>query len=117
MFKGRKIKKLIEQYSQAEINNEDFEIISELESHGRSVIPHIIDTFQKRKLIPEKAKTLLERFSDNSTIDIIAPLIGDPYDEVRKVAKEMIINRWKINTHKRNIQVPYYNSEICICIN
>ena len=95
MFEVRKIKKLLVKYTEAETEKDELQIISELEQFGKSAVRYTIEAFQKRKLITEKAQFLLEKLCDNSRVEDIVPLIGEPYDEVRRVAKEMIIKRWR----------------------
>ena len=70
-------------------------IISELQQLGKPAVRHTIEAFQQRKLVPEKAQFLLGKLCDDSCIEDIVSLISVSYDEVRRVAKEMIIKRWK----------------------
>ncbi|MCK5226703.1 MAG: HEAT repeat domain-containing protein [Desulfobulbaceae bacterium] len=95
MFKGRKIRKLLEQYNAVGSPEGDKERFTELGDYGHSVIPYVIEAFQQRKLTSQKAATLLDKVCDDSCLKIMLPLLGDPYDEVRRVAKEMIIARWR----------------------
>jgi len=95
LFKGRKITKLLAQYAEPETKKDELHIISELQQLGKPAVRHTIEAFQQRKLVPEKAQFLLGRLCDDSCIEDIVPLISESYDEVRRVAKEMIIKRWK----------------------
>ncbi|MBW1676600.1 MAG: HEAT repeat domain-containing protein [Deltaproteobacteria bacterium] len=95
MFKGRKITKLLEKYAEADTKKGELQMVSELEQFGKPAVRHTIEAFQQRKLAPAKAQSLLEKLCDDSSIEDIVPLIGESYDEVRRVAKEMIIKRWK----------------------
>jgi HEAT repeat protein/class 3 adenylate cyclase len=95
LFEVRKIKKLLVKYAEAETEKDELQIISELEQFGKSAVRYTIEAFQKRKLIAEKAQFLLEKLCDNSCVEDIVPLIGESFDEVRRVAKEMIIKRWR----------------------
>jgi len=95
LFKGRKITKLLAQYAESETKKDELHIISELQQLGKPAVRHTIEAFQQRKLVPEKAQFLLGRLCDDSCIEDIVPLISVSYDEVRRVAKEMIIKRWK----------------------
>jgi HEAT repeat protein len=95
LFKGRKITKLLEKYSEADTKKAESQIVSELEQFGKPAIQHTIEAFQQRKLVPEKAQVLLGKLCDDSCMEDIVPLINESYDQVRRVAKEMIIKRWK----------------------
>lgn len=95
MFKKRKIKNLIENIAHAETKKEEQKILSDLSQIGVSSIEYVIEAFQKRKLIPSKARFLLDELCDDSSLNDIITLIGNPYDEVRRAAKNMIINRWR----------------------
>ena len=95
MFKGRKITKLLEKYAQADTKKAESQIVSELEQFGKPAVRHTIEAFQQRKLVPEKAQVLLGKLCDDSCMEDIVPLINESYDQVRRVAKEMIIKRWK----------------------
>ena len=95
MFKGRKIKKLLEQYAEAGTNGDDSKIISELKQLGKPALQDVIEAFQRRALDPDKAQYLLEKITDDSNMDDILPLIGGSNSELRRVAKEMVHNRWK----------------------
>lgn len=95
MFKGRKITKLLEKYAEADTKKAESQIVSELEQFGKPAVRHTIEAFQQRKLVPEKAQVLLGKLCDDSCMEDIVPLISESYDEVRRVAKEMIIKRWK----------------------
>jgi HEAT repeat protein len=95
LFKGRKITRLLEKYSEADTKKAESQIVSELEQFGKPAIQHTIEAFQQRKLVPEKAQVLLGKLCDDSCMEDIVPLINESYDQVRRVAKEMIIKRWK----------------------
>lgn len=93
-FKGRKIKKLLDQYAAADTNQAEQQIISELAQFGDSAIAPILEAFQHHRFSSQKVQILLDAICDDTSLPIIVPLIGDPYDEVRRIAKEMIIKRW-----------------------
>jgi len=95
LFKRRKIKNLLLKYAEEETPIKDSEIISELKHGGKYAIRYTIEAFQQRKIISDKAKFLLEKLCDNSCVEDIVSLIGDPYDEVRRISKKMIIKRWR----------------------
>ena len=106
MFKGRKIKNLLVKYTEIEAPIDDPKLIPEIERFGESAIRHIIEAFQQRKLAPVKAQFLLEKLCDDSFVETIVSLIGDPYDEVRRFAKEMIIKRYKTSS------IPFLIEEV-----
>lgn len=93
-FKGRKIKNLLENYKSPDVILKDYEFIKEFEEFGVQSVEYIIEFFQQKKLPAAKAHFLLEKFADDSCQELILPLIGDPFDEVRRVAKEMIRQKW-----------------------
>lgn len=93
-FKGRRIKNLLENYKSPDVILKDYEILKEFDEFGVQNIEFIIEFFQQKKLPASKAQFLLEKFADDSSKDLILPLIGDPFDEVRRVAKEIIKKRW-----------------------
>ena len=115
MFKAKKIKKLVEKYNDAENQKEEQEIISELQPHGKPAVQHAIEAFQKRSLIPDKAQSLLESLCDDSCVEDIVPLISDHYHEVRRLAKEMILNRWRKAASPQLIE--YLSSSDLYCRN
>ncbi|MCB2181736.1 MAG: HEAT repeat domain-containing protein [Desulfobulbaceae bacterium] len=94
LFKSRKIRNLLDKYKSPDIKEKNREIVSELEKFGTEAIQYIIEFFQQRKLPSSKAQYLLEKLSDDSSQEIFIDLIGDPFDEVRRVAKEIIRQRW-----------------------
>ncbi len=94
-FEGRKIKKLLGQYIAAKTNTDEFSVLSELEKFGKSALKHTIEAFQQKRLTAEKAQRLLKKICDDSALKDIVSLLGEPYDEVRRVAKEMIMKRWE----------------------
>lgn len=106
MFKGRKINTLLKKYAEVEGPTEDKQIVTELKQIGPSAIQHIIKTFQQRMLIPEKAQFLFEKLCDDSNVKTFVSLLGDSYDEMRRIAKEMIIKRW------RKASLPYLIKEL-----
>ncbi|MCM1988352.1 NAD(+) synthase [Oceanirhabdus seepicola] len=73
-----------------------------------------------RDLIQKEPSDGLSGVSDEENLgfsyEVLDKFIRVGVCEDKKI-KEIIKNRWKINNHKRNIQVPHYNSEISICIN
>lgn len=93
----------------------------------------ILSTFTKREvvkigeyldlpeeLVKKKPSDGLSGLSDEDNLgfsyEVLDKFIRCGICEDEKV-KEVIRDRWKINSHKRDIQVPHYNSEISICIN
>lgn len=94
-FEGRKIKKLLGQYIAAETNIDELTVLSDLEKFGKSALKHTIEAFQQKRLTAEKAQRLLKKICDDSDLKDFVLLLGEPYDEVRRVAKEMIMKRWE----------------------
>ena len=100
MFESRKIKRLIQEYSEVETEKVGSQMISELEKFGNVAVQHTIEAFGQGRLTPEKAQSLLERLCDDSSVESIVSLISDPHGEVRRVSKELIIKRkgwWKFS--------------------
>ncbi len=93
LFKSRKIKKLLDQCKASE-NKPDAQLTSELKQFGKLAVNCIIEYFQQKRLSSQYAEFLLNKTCDDSCLELINPLLGDPYDEVRRVAKQMIIKRW-----------------------
>lgn len=93
MFEGRKIKKLLNEYAEVDTGENGQRLVSDLAEFGEEAVQYTIESFRQRKLDPEKAQFLMEKLCDESCIEILVPLIRDPYGEVRRVAKEMIINK------------------------
>ncbi len=93
-FKSKKIKKLLEEYKSPEIKENDPKLISNIEEYGIEAIKILIEFFQQKKITPAKAQFLFEKLCDETCPEIIIPLIGDSYDEVRRVAKELIRKKW-----------------------
>jgi len=94
LFEGRKINKLLEQFRTSEDKLQKVEIISELQGYGMVAFKRTIDAFQHRKITSSDAQFILGKLCNDSCLDIMVMLIGDPYDEVRRVAKELIVKRW-----------------------
>ena len=94
MFEGRKINKLLEKFSAAGNKPDDHQIISDLKRYGKIAVLKTLDAFQHKRLNPLQAQLLLDKLCDETHLEIIVPLIGDPYDAVRRLAKEMIFKRW-----------------------
>ena len=87
LFKGRKIRSLLDKYISPDISEKNREIISELEKLGPDVFKFTVEYFQHRKLTPAKALYLFEKLTDDSSQEAFLDLLGDPYDEMRRVAK------------------------------
>jgi HEAT repeat protein/class 3 adenylate cyclase len=95
LFKKKRIRTLIERYGEVESQKEELQILLELKQAETYSIQFVIEAFQKRQLLPAKAKVLLENLCDNSSVNDIVALIGDSNDEVRRVAKELIVSKWR----------------------
>lgn len=94
LFKSRKIKSLLDEYKSPDVDEKSREIVAELEKFGPAAIKYVLEYFQQRKLTPAKGRYLLEKLADDSDKETFFELIGDPYDEVRRVAKDIIRKRW-----------------------
>jgi len=95
LFKGKKIKKLIEQYAFDETGKADPYCMAEFERFGRQAVPYVIEAFQRRKIIRPEAQYLLEKLSNHSQLFDFIQLLGNSYNEIRHVAKEIIEKRWR----------------------
>jgi len=93
-FKGSRIKKLVARYGAATDPKEEARLRAELGDSADEAIHQVIDAFQQRRLTAGKAQALLENLCTDDHLPLIADLIGDPYDEVRRVAKELLAKRW-----------------------
>ncbi|MDH3454789.1 MAG: HEAT repeat domain-containing protein, partial [Desulfuromonadales bacterium] len=94
MFTGFKVKKLLNKYAAAETSQQDTAIIADLKEIGHAAVCATIEAFQQKKIPSGKAQFLLDKICDESSLEEIVPLIGDPYDEVRRVSKELIAKKW-----------------------
>ncbi|KJR43315.1 PBS lyase HEAT domain protein repeat-containing protein [Candidatus Magnetoovum chiemensis] len=101
MFEGRKIKKLIAKYSLAAGEKEENKLINEIKTFEKIAFHYSIEAFKKRELTPAKGQMLIEALSDADNIEEILPLIGDTYDEIRRVVKEIVAKKWKTKS------IPY----------
>lgn len=93
-FAGRKIKKLIDEFAIAISAEDESQAFSELIAYGKQAVKLTVESFQNRRLTSQKAQKLLDRLCDDSCLDEFILLIGDPFDEVRRVAKEIIVKRY-----------------------
>ena len=94
MLTGFKIKKLVSKYAAPGTSTRDSSIVADFKEIGKPAILAAIEAFQQQKLTALKALFLLGEVCDQSYLKEIVPLIGDPYDEVRSVAKELIAKNW-----------------------
>ncbi|MEW6595000.1 MAG: HEAT repeat domain-containing protein [Thermodesulfobacteriota bacterium] len=93
-FKGSKAKKLVARYATATDAKEEGQLRAELAASGEEALRQVIDAFQQRRLTAGKAQALLEALCADADLPRLVDLIGDPYDEVRRVAKELLAKRW-----------------------
>ena len=94
LLTGFKVKKLIAKYAAPGTPIQDAATVADLKEIGEPAIQAAIEAFQQKKITPEKAYFLLGKICDKSSLGLIVPLIGDPYDEVRRVTKELIATTW-----------------------
>ena len=95
MFKGKKIKNLLLKLEAADSRQEESILLSEIEHFGKSAVNPVVEVLRARSLSSEKAEALFEKLCDDSCVEIIVPLIGDSYRELRRIAREMILKRWR----------------------
>ncbi|HSR36890.1 MAG TPA: HEAT repeat domain-containing protein [Desulfurivibrionaceae bacterium] len=93
-FKGSKVKKLVARYATATDSKEEGQLRAELADAGDDALRQVIEAFQQRRLTAGKAQALLDALCADAHQPQIVELIGDPYDEVRRVAKELLAKRW-----------------------
>ena len=94
LFTGFKIKKLLAKYAADGTPQQDTAIIADLKEIGQAAVRATIEGFQNKKIPAGKAQFLLTKICDESSLEEIVALLGDPYDEVRRVAKELIADKW-----------------------
>jgi len=94
LFDSFKIKKLLGRYAAAPTGQQEEELLAELKKFGPPAVRATIEAFQQKKIAALKAQYLLTKICSESSMEEIVPLIGDPYDEVRRVAKEITIQKW-----------------------
>ncbi len=100
LFKGKKIRKLLDEYKSPKVKQKNPGFLKELKQFGSDAVKFIIEAFQQRRLPASKAHYLLENLCDATCQELILPLIGDPSDEVRRVAKEMVKRHWAKSSYK-----------------
>ena len=94
LFTGFKVKKLLAKYAAAETSPQDSSIVADLKEIGQAAVRAAIEGFQTKRIPAGKAQYLLNKICDENSLDDIIPLLGDPYDEVRRAAKELIADKW-----------------------
>ena len=90
MFKGRKIKKVIDKFEEVDIRDYT-QAISELKKLGKSATQYVLKEFPQRKLDPEKVQLILDQLCDQSDVEELVSLLGDSFHEVRRVMKNILI--------------------------
>ncbi|MBF0319409.1 MAG: HEAT repeat domain-containing protein [Nitrospirae bacterium] len=95
MFEGSKIKKLIAQLNEAKTESAQTQAATELLTYGRSAYTRVIDAFRNRKLHQPRAKLILFKLCDASYLQDVLQLIGEPYEEIRRTAKELILKVYR----------------------
>ncbi|MBF0553550.1 MAG: HEAT repeat domain-containing protein [Nitrospirae bacterium] len=94
VFEGSKIKKLIAELNEAKTESGQSKAVEALVVYGRKAYPRIIDAFRNRRLHQTRTKAVLFRLCDFQYMGDILQLIGDPHEEIRRMAKEFILKRY-----------------------
>ncbi|MEO5359921.1 MAG: HEAT repeat domain-containing protein [Nitrospirota bacterium] len=94
MFEGSKIKKLIAELNDAKTETDQSKAVEALVLYGRKAYTRIIDAFRNRRLHQTRAKAVLFRLCDTQYMPDILQLIGDPQEEIRRTAKELILKKF-----------------------
>ncbi|MCG6553025.1 MAG: HEAT repeat domain-containing protein [Candidatus Magnetominusculus sp. LBB02] len=94
MFEGVKIKKLIAELNEAKTETDQSKSVEALVLYGRKAYPRIIEAFSNRRLHQVRAKAVLFRLCDIQYLPDILQLIGDPQEEIRRTAKELILKKY-----------------------
>ncbi|WP_420266605.1 HEAT repeat domain-containing protein [Candidatus Magnetominusculus dajiuhuensis] len=94
MFEGSKIKKLIAELNEAKTESDQSKAVEALVVYGRKAYPRIIDAFRNRRLHQTRAKAVLFRLCDFQYMVDILQLIGEPNEEIRRTAKELILKKY-----------------------
>ncbi|MBF0529100.1 MAG: HEAT repeat domain-containing protein [Deltaproteobacteria bacterium] len=93
LLKGRKIKRLIEEFAKAETNKDELQIIDELRQFQKAAFIKVIEQIQQRNLKPNKAELLLEKLCEDAYAENIVSLISSP--DTSLVARNIILKRLK----------------------
>jgi HEAT repeat protein/class 3 adenylate cyclase len=93
VFKGRKIKKLLDRYITAEMKRDERELADEFKGYGQSAMRYVIEAVNQKKLNKDKTQLLFGHFFDPSNFEDLVLLIGDSCTDVRWIAKEVIIKK------------------------
>jgi len=94
LFAGFKVKKLLNKLAASESEQQETSLVAELKELGSTAVRATIEAFQEKKLTAVKAQFLLERICGDDNLEDLVPLIGDGYDEVRRVAKDLLLKKW-----------------------
>ena len=94
MFTNRKIKKLFDQYTSSEAKGERAKIQAKLLDFGNDVVKPTIEFLQNKKVPTALAELLLRKNCDEKNLKMMISLLGDPNDEARRVACQVIEAKW-----------------------
>ncbi|KJU81475.1 PBS lyase HEAT domain protein repeat-containing protein [Candidatus Magnetobacterium bavaricum] len=95
LFEGIKIKKLLNSLDEASGESEEKQLYAKIAAYGRKAFPRVIDSFRHNQMRLHKVKGLLDVMCTKDLIGDVMPLLGDPQEIVRVVAKELIARKWK----------------------
>ncbi|MBF0519549.1 MAG: HEAT repeat domain-containing protein [Nitrospirae bacterium] len=95
MFEGIRIKKILVRLEDAKTEDEQNKAIDDLISFGSAAFIRVVDIFRSRRINYERFHYITQRICDESCLYEVLPLIGDRQSDVRMVAKELILKRWK----------------------
>jgi HEAT repeat protein/class 3 adenylate cyclase len=95
VFESFKIKKLFSKLMEAKNSDERAAFVKEIVGYGKVAFPYVLDAFRKRELTSINGREIMEALCDDSSMDDVIALMGEPYDEIRLIAKELIVGRWK----------------------
>ncbi|MDH5299613.1 MAG: HEAT repeat domain-containing protein, partial [Desulfobulbaceae bacterium] len=93
-FAGFKVKKLLNKFAESDSEQQDAALVVELKELGQAAVRAAIEAFQQKKIAATKAHFLLGRICTEESVEEIVSLLGDPYDEVRRIAKDLIVKKW-----------------------
>ena len=95
VFEGYKIKKLLSKLMEARNADERATLVKEIVGYGKAAFPYVLDAFRKREITYIHGREIMEAMCDDSFMDDVVALMGEPYDEIRRISKELILEKWK----------------------
>ncbi|MEO5355928.1 MAG: HEAT repeat domain-containing protein [Nitrospirae bacterium YQR-1] len=95
MFEGIRIKKILVRLEEAKTEDDQIKAIDDLISFGSAAFIRVVDIFRNRKINYERFHYIAQKICDETCLYEVLPLIGDRQSDVRMVAKELILKKWK----------------------